>query len=178
VECKYVRALNTRETNRKKKGKRETHNTAMRRDNETARLTPEKRGARRGRAPSLSLSYSVPPIELRNNDQYCGLPDFSVLGLREWGSFKVRPAQCDHRPRQQEIERARPSSSNDLMLFGAGPIHILYTLACEWSNVKRERERERERERSERPGRASGIRGIVYYLPQARNREQFPRIGH
>lgn len=90
------------------------------------------------------LYRSVPLIELRNNDRYCGLPDFSVLGLREWGSLKVRSTQCD-RPRQQEIERARPGSSNDLMLFGARPMHILYTLACEWSNVEGEKERKREK---------------------------------
>lgn len=37
----------------------------------------------------------------------------------------------------REIERARPGSSNDLMLFGARPMHILYTLGCEWSNGAR-----------------------------------------
>ena len=63
-------------------------------------------------------------------------------------------------------------------IWGICSMHILYTLACEWSNVESERERERRGGRSERLGRTSGIRGIVYYLPRARNREQFSCFGH
>lgn len=159
-----VRTLNT--CVRKKKVKKQT--TRFR---STRRLDAcDVMGAR-----TLSLSLSRSVIELRNNDQHCILPDFSVFGLREWGCLKIHPAQCD-RPQQQELERARLGNSNDLILFGVCPMHILYTLACEWSNV--ESEKERKRGRSERLGRTSGIRGIVYYLPRARNREQFSCFEH
>jgi len=81
--------------------KKKAENTA-RRNNKTLRRLRAYGGAH-------PLSRSVPSIESRNNDRHCILLNFSVFGLREWGSLKVRSAQYD-RSRQQEIERARPGS--------------------------------------------------------------------